>query len=168
MIRLSHDFDEAAFVEAHRAMWRRRRMSPRNRRIGWALLAALPLSAWLAVAKGMTFTFLAAVAANALHWVFDWPLTRAIVRRRYAQMPSAGRRISWEIGEERLRVRSSSGESGEFGWDVLTDAWESPGGFVLVQPHNVTHFLPRSAFGSEADVEALRRLIARHVRPKAG
>ncbi len=164
MIRISHTFDEDAFIAANRAMWERRRMSPRNKWLGYAFLAALPVGLWLSLARGMHFTFLAIIAANLLHWVFDWPLTRAMVRRRFRDMPSAGRRISWEIGPDRLKVASDDGSSGEFSWEDLTGAWEASTGFILSQPHNVTHFLPRAAFASQKDMEQVRQWISRKVK----
>jgi len=167
MIRISYLFDEDAFVAANHAMWWRRRRSARTKYIGMAFLAALPLTLWLAVTKGMHFTFMAVMAANLLHWVFDWPLTRAIVRRRFPDMPSANRRIDWRIDENGLTVSTDAGESGTFGWDAVRDAWESPYGFVLAQDHNVTHWLPKEAFASEEDVEKMRALLESRVRTTA-
>jgi len=161
MISLTYIFDEDTFLAANRAMWEQRRKTARNKWLGYAFLAALPVAAWLSLAKGMHFTLLAVIAANLLHWVFDWPLTRAIVRRRFKDMPSAGRRISWEIGPDKLKVMSNDGEGGEFPWDAITDVWEGSSGFVLFQPRNITHFLPRAAFESEADMERIREWAAR-------
>ncbi len=166
MIKLSHVFDEQTFIDANHGMWWRRRKGPRSRYLGLAFLAALPVALWLSVSRGMHFTLMAAGAANLLHWFGDWPLTRAMVRRRFAQMPSAGQRISWEIGEDGLKVISNAGEAGKFSWDNVTEAFETPRGFIIAQPHNVTHWLPRAAFASEEDIETLRGLIARKVGRK--
>ncbi len=167
MIRISYVFDEDAYIAAGHAMWWRKRQSARTKYLGIAFLAALPVSLWLAVTRGMHFTFLAVLAVNLLHWVFDWPLTRAIVRRRFTEMPSANRRIDWEIGEDGLTVSTDTGESGTFGWEMVREAWESPFGFILAQDHNVTHWLPKAAFASEEDVERMRDLLRRKVRPTA-
>ena len=167
MIRLSYVLDEEAYLAANHAMWRKRRSSPRGRYTGYALLATLPLCGWLAAAWGMYFTFMAAIAANALHWFFDWPLTRAITRRRFADMPSKGRRIGWKIDEKGLRV-SAGDERGLIRWDMLQEAWEGPDGFVLSQPGNVNHWLPFSAFDGDSDIERMRGLIARHLARKQG
>ncbi len=165
MIRLSHTFDEEEFVNANHAMWWQRRRSRRNRYLGMAFLAALPLAAW-AAARGMYFTFLAVVGVNLLHWVFDWPLTRAIVRRRFRDMPSAGQRLEWEIGPDTLRVHADNGEGGAFSWAEVRRAWEAPAGFVLARDGNITHWLPRSAFATEEDVERFRRWMAAKVPGK--
>ena len=167
MIRISYIFHEDTYIAASHAMWWRKRQSTRTKYLGLFFLAALPVSLRLAVAKGMHFTFLAVLAVNLLHWVFDWPLTRAIVRRRFAEMPSANRRIDWEIDENGLTVSTDSGESGTFGWEAVREAWESPFGFILAQDHNITHWLPKAAFASEADVERIRELLDRKVRRKA-
>ena len=163
MIRLSHTFDEEEFVRANHAMWWQRRRSPRNRYLGLAFLAALPLAAWLAAARGMYFTFFAVLGVNLLHWVFDWPLTRAIVRRRFRDMPSAGQRLEWEIGPEALRVRADDGEGGTFSWAEVRRAWEAPHGFVLARDGNITHWLPRQAFTSEEDVARFRQWMVEKV-----
>ncbi len=167
MIRISYTFDEDAYVAASHAMWWRRRQSARTKYLGIAFLVALPVSLWLAVTRGMHFTFLAILAANLLHWVFDWPLTRVIVRRRFAEMPSANRRISWEIDEKGLTVSTDRGERGTFGWEAVREAWESPRGFILAQDRNVTHWLPKTAFASEEDIDRIRDLLNRKVRTKA-
>jgi hypothetical protein len=167
MIQLSYIFDEGTFLAANRAMWEQRRMTPRNKWLGYAFLAALPVAAWLSWSRGMHFTLLAVIAANLLHWVFDWPLTRAMVRRRFKDMPSAGRRISWQIGPDKLKVMSDGGDGGELPWTAITGVWEGSSGFVLFQPHNVTHFLPRAAFESEEDMERIREWVARDAGPDA-
>ncbi len=167
MIKISYTFDEDAYVAASHAMWWRKRQSARTKYLGIAFLLALPLSLWLALAKGMHFTFLAVLAVNLLHWIFDWPLTRAIVRRRFPEMPSANRSIDWEIDDDGLTVSMDSGERGTFPWEAVREAWEGPFGFVLSQDHNVTHWLPKAAFASEEDVEKVRDLLRRKVRSTA-
>ncbi len=168
MPRLSYVFDEDTFLAANHAMWWKKRNSTRTKYLGYAFLAALPIAAWLAVSKGMFFTLVAALAVNALHWFFDWPLTRAIARRRFASMPSSSQRISWDISDKGLRVSSDDSDGGLIKWDMLTDVWESPHGFVLSQPGNVHHWLPFSAFDSDGDIERMRGLIARHFARKQG
>ena len=166
-IRLEYVFDEATLLAANHALWRRRRARPRTRLFGLALAAALPLSTWAMLRFGMYFTFLAVVAGNLLFWFFDWPLTRAVIRRRLADMPGLGRRFAWEIDENGLTVRGPDGEGGTIRWEGVEEAWEDDAGFVIVQPGNVSQWLPRDAFASAEDVAAFRDLLARRVRRAA-
>ena len=165
MIRLSYIFDEQTFIDANHALWLRKRREPKSRLFGWIFLAALPVAVWLAISRGMYFILLAVLAANALHWLFDWPLTRAIARRKFRQLPNAGQRIEWEIDANKLKV-TAGGESGDISWNALTDAYEADGGFILAQPHNVMHWLPKTAFSSEKEIEQMRHWIAQ--RAQAG
>ena len=161
-IKLSYVLDEPTFLEAGRALWRvgRRRKSVRVR--SYLLLAALPLGLFLALQYGMWFTFLAIVALAALHFVFDWPLTRAFMRRGFPQLPSANRAMHWRIDETGLQVKVEGAEQGHISWDALTGVAEDEAGFILFQPHNVHHWLPKAAFPSPEAIDRFRQLLARH------
>ncbi len=159
MIRLEYVFDEQTFLDAHRALWRRKRQSRRSRLFGYGLAVALPLSTWAMLQWGMFFTFLAVVAGNLLYWVFDWPLTRAVVRRGFARLPGANARFTWKIDEGGLEVRDENGEGGLIPWNKVEAAWEDEAGFVIAQPGNVTQWLPKAAFRSEADIARFRELL---------
>ena len=161
-IELSYVLDEPTFLQAGHALWRvgRRRRSVQVR--SWILLAALPLGLFLALRYGMWFTFLAILALAALHFVFDWPLSRAFMRRGFEQLPAANRAMHWRIDERGLRVRVEGEDEALISWSALIRVVEDEAGFILFQPHNVHHWLPREAFASSRDIERFRQLVERH------
>jgi hypothetical protein len=110
----------------------------------------------------MWFTFLAILALAALHFVFDWPITRAFLRRNFTQLPAANRRLRWRISDAGLTVRVEGEEEARIPWDAFTEVIEDEDGFILSQPHNVRHWLPKKAFETDADIERLRQLLRRH------
>ncbi len=160
VVRARYVLDEETFLQASRALWREGRRSARTRVRSAIVLAALPLGAWLAMAHGMWFTFFAIMALGLLHFVFDWPLTRAFVRRNFRQLPAAEREIEWRIGKKGLKVRIAGAEWQTIDWRALTDITEDQDGFVLHQPHNVHHWLPNRAFASENDLARFRQMVA--------
>ncbi len=164
IIRVSYVFDETVFLQAHRALWEKRRQEPRNRLFGLLWGAGLPLSAWLMMQYGMVFTFLAVLGGNLVYWIFDWPITRAILRRRFTNMPGANARFTWEISEEGLRVKDMRGDGGLIRWADVRALDEEREGFLLAQDHNVNQWLPKEAFRSDSELQAFRDLIARKVR----
>ena len=161
-IELSYVLDETTFLQAGHALWRagRRRKNAQVR--SYLLFAAIPLGLFLALQYGMWFTFLAILALAALHFVFDWPLSRAFMRRAFGQLPAANRAMHWRIDETGLRVRVDGEEEGRIPWHALTGVVEDEAGFILFQPHNVHHWLPKPAFASSADIERFRHLLQRH------
>ncbi len=168
-IRARYRLDEETFLQASHALWRKGRRSKKVRVRSAIVLAALPLGAWLAMAYGMWFTFFAIIALALMHFVFDWPLTRAFVRRQFAQLPSAGKTLRWEIDRKGLKVRID-GEEGDWqriDWEALTDITVADEGFILHQPHNVNHWLPLRAFATEEDLGRFRELVARWRRRHA-
>ena len=166
-IRISYVFDEDVFLQAHRALWEKRRQEPRSRLFGLLWAAGLPLSTWLMLQYGMVFTFLAVVGGNLVYWIFDWPITRTILRRRFPNMPGANARFTWEISEEGLKVKGANGEGGLIRWQDVRALQEEREGFLLAQDYNVNQWLPKAAFRSEEDVQAFRALIARRVKTDA-
>ncbi len=155
-IRLSYTLDEATFLEATRAMWRLARQHRKIRLRGYFFAALLPLGAWLAVRFGMMVTFLAIIGINLVHWVFDWPIARAIARRQFTHLPGAGARMDWRIDESGFHIHMPGAEPALIRWDMLSGATEVARGFILAQPGNVHHWLPKDAFDSEEDIATLR------------
>ena len=161
-IRLSYVLDEPAYLEAGKALWRAGR---RDRKVlvrSYLLLAAIPAGLFLALNYGMWFTLLAILALASLHFVFDWPITRAFMRRNFPHLAAANRAMTWRIDDEGLRVRMEGAEEGHIPWDALTGVTEDEAGFILFQPHNVHHWLPKAAFPSSEAIDRFRRLLERH------
>ena len=161
-IELQYVMDEATFLDANHALWQWGRRQKRIRVRSWILLAALPITAFLALRWDMWFTFLAVIALALLHFVFDWPLSRAFARRTFARLPIANRPMHWRIGKDGLQVRIGEGEEAEeatLPWKSLVAVSEHDAGFILHQPHNVHHWLPRAAFGGEAQLQRFRQLL---------
>ena len=161
-ITLSYVLDEPTFLQAGQALWRvgRRRANVRVR--SYLLLAALPVGLFLALQHGMWFTFFAILALAALHFVFDWPLTRAFMRRGFGQLPAANRTMHWRIDTTGLRVRVEGEDAALIPWNALIRVVEDEAGFILFQPHNVHHWLPKEAFASSEDIGRFRQLVQRH------
>ncbi len=161
-IELHYVLDEDTFLQASQALWRRNRRQRRIQVRGWLLAAALPATAFLALRYGMWFTFFAVIALALLHFVFDWPLTRAFARRGFRQLPAANQPFRWQIGEDGLRLWLGEGaqaQQAEIGWDQLTGITEDEAGFILHQPHNVHHWLPKAAFTDVADAQRFMELL---------
>jgi len=164
-VRVRYVMDEATYMDASRALWEWGRRQTRIKVRSWLLLAALPLTGFLALRYGMWFTFFAVIALAALHFVFDWPLTRAFARRGFAQLPVANAPVEWRIDESGLQVRLGEGEAAQearIAWQALTEVSRHDTGFVLHQPHNVHHWLPKKGFAGAADVRRFEQLLARH------
>ena len=153
--------DEDAFLAAAHALWRKGRQRRGMRLRSVVLLVALPIGVWLAIAHDMWFVLLAIVALALLHFVFDWPLTRAFARRNFARLPAAGREIVWEIDERGLKTRIGDGEWERIAWKALADITATDAGFLLHLPPNGHYWLPMRAFASDDDLARFRALVAR-------
>ncbi len=161
-IQLRYVLDEPTYLQAGRALWRAGRRERKALVRSYLLLAAIPLGVFLALNFGMWFTLLAILALAALHFVFDWPITRAFMRRNFAQLPAADRAMHWRIDDTGLTVRVEGENTARIPWSGLTGVAEDEAGFILFQPHNVHHWLPKEAFASREDVERFRQLLKRH------
>ena len=161
-IELAYVLDEPAYLEAGQALWRavRRERSAQVRT--WLLMAAIPVGLFLALQYGMWFTFLAILALAALHFVFDWPITRAFLKRNFSQLPSADKAMRWRIDDNGLTVKVEGEEQASIPWNAFIGVIEDEDGFILTQPHNVRHWLPKKAFETDEDIERLRQLLKRH------
>jgi len=160
-IELAYALDEPTYLEAGRALWRAGRKEKKTLVRSYLLLAAIPVGLFLALNYGMWFTFFAILALAALHFVFDWPITRAFLRRNFAQLPAANRHMRWRIDSSGVTVRVEGEEEAHIPWEAFIDVIEDEDGFILSQPHNVRHWLPKKAFETEEDIERLRQLVQR-------
>ena len=158
-IDLLYVFAQNTFMDANKALWQVRRNSTKSRLLGWLLLACLPLALWLAVYHGMFFILLAVVIANAMHWIFDWPLTRTIIMRKFKQAPLAGKPITWKINATTLKVKAA-GKTSKILWKDIIQAYETEKGFVLAQSGGITHWLPIAAFSTKRDADQMRHWIS--------
>ena len=165
-IELAYVLDEPTYLEAGQALWRAGRKERKTLVRSYLLAAAIPVGLFLALNYGMWFTFLAILALAALHFVFDWPITRAFLRRNFPHLPAANRAMRWRIDDAGLTVKVEGEEEARIPWDAFIEVIEDEDGFILTQPHNVRHWLPKKAFETDADIERLRQLLQRH-RPGA-
>ena len=161
-IELSYVLDEPTFLEAGHALWRAGRNSGSVRARTLLLAAAIPVGLFLALQYGMWFVFLAILALAALHFVFDWPLTRAFMKHGFPQLPAANKALHWRIDETGVRVRVAGEEEAHIPWNAFIEVVEDEDGFILSQPHNARHWLPKKAFERDEDIERLRYLLHKH------
>ena len=166
-VRLRYTLDEDTFLQATRAMWWLGRRQRKVRIRGWLFAAALPVAGWLAVQHGMVVTLLAVIGINLVHWVFDWPIARAMSRRQFPHLPAAGKTLCWEIDETGFQLRVDNEPPARITWKMLIDIIETPEGFILAQPHNVHHWLPRAAFFPDSIEPFLALLNEHHPRGRS-
>ena len=161
-IELAYVLDEPTYLEAGRALWRAGRRERKTLVRSYLLAAAIPVGLFLALNYGMWFTFFAILALAALHFVFDWPITRAFLKRNFSQLPAANKAMRWRIDDNGLMVKAEGEEEARIPWDAFLEVIEDKDGFILTQPHNVRHWLPKKAFETNEDIERLRQLLKLH------
>jgi len=85
-------------------------------------------------------------------------LTSYFARKNFRANPSANSEISWTISREDLHIKTASSEA-RFRWHQLVKIEEKKKGFLLFpQPRNA-HWIPKSGFSCERDLDVFRDLI---------
>jgi hypothetical protein len=83
---------------------------------------------------------------------FQWSM-----RRRYAKRPDKDSRIRWEIGPDKISVRSCLGYS-EFTWDAILKVVRTPAALMLYSLGQVFYYLPCHGFSNSAEFEQVVEL----------
>ncbi len=85
-------------------------------------------------------------------------LVRWDVRKRFRQNPNANRKIVWRFDEEKVED-STDGASGVRIWKKFIEIREVHDGFLIFPQPRIAHWIPKSAFYSEANLSGFRDLI---------
>lgn len=85
-------------------------------------------------------------------------LVRWEARRRFRQSPSANGKMVWRFDEERVED-STDGASGVRVWSKFIEIREVHDGFLFFPQPRLAHWIPKSAFSSEAALSGLCDLI---------
>lgn len=80
--------------------------------------------------------------------------------------PQSGQELHWRISRQRIR-QESAGYQKDFQWRDLHDRFLSPKGILLYLEKDVYFVLPREAFGSQEDFEAVSKLCENKIRVPA-
>jgi hypothetical protein len=96
-------------------------------------------------------------------WFMGIPLAqRRGASRTFNTMPAAqGERVYTFAGDDIMLAGGLS--SGVLNWKAIVRVVETPDLFLLFLSGQVAHFIPQSAFASEADVSRFRTLVAEKV-----
>ncbi len=79
--------------------------------------------------------------------------------------PQAGQELDWIITEKRIR-QESKGHEKNYQWRDFDDRYLSPKGILLYLQRDQYFILPRSAFSSQGDFEAVSKLCETKIDTK--
>jgi len=85
-------------------------------------------------------------------------LVRYEGRKRFKQNPNANKKIIWRFDEQKVED-STAGSSGVRVWKNLFKIEEVRDGFLIFPQAGIAHWVPKTAFSSDADISSLRDLI---------
>ena len=83
-----------------------------------------------------------------LFWLLRLRMLRWLVRRQFAKRPDRDMEIEWEIGPDKLLVRSPIVRS-EISWKAFVKVVRTPLGIMFYPINQVFHYLPRRGFASD-------------------
>jgi YcxB-like protein len=96
--------------------------------------------------------------------VTQYPWVHALlVRKRYRHL--FGKQQEWQLGEDRLSIKSGEKSQSTGDWSGLTKAVRSKTGVLLYHSNGVFNWLPQRGFGSEQDIAGFLEM-ARINKPK--
>lgn len=78
--------------------------------------------------------------------------------------PQAGQELHWTFGEKEIYQQSRGHEKG-FKWSDFEDRYLSPKAILLYLKRDQYFIVPRSAFGSDDDFEAVSRMCQERISP---
>ena len=96
----------------------------------------------------------------ALFGLFWWSRSfwhRRLVWRQFAKRPDKDLDIEWEIGPDRILVRSPIGNS-DLSWKAFAKVVRTPSGIMFYPIDRIFHYLPRHGFASDAEFEQVMEL----------
>ena len=82
---------------------------------------------------------------------------RWMLRRQFTKQPAKDIDIEWQFAPEKLAAKSGLGH-GEYQWHAFTKIVRTPTGLMLYSTDQIYHWLPRHAFSSAGDYEAVVEL----------
>ncbi len=72
-----------------------------------------------------------------------------IARAQFAKRPDRDSEVTWIFSNEKIQTRWQHGTA-DFLWSALSAVRQTPDGFLFYSTPQIFHWLPRSAFASEA------------------
>ena len=88
---------------------------------------------------------------------------RIIARRQFKSRPDAGATVTTEFEDDRIRSRSSMGDSAEAGWTSFHKAVIGEGGVLLYLNPQLFQWYPRKAFSDDSQFRNFVDLVRRRV-----
>lgn len=101
-------------------------------------------------------------------FVVFWALMRLYMTRVYPRRLVRGERAFaglhvWEFTEDGVLMTRPDAEA-RLGWAAIAQVWEAREGFLVFPQNNHFSYLPKRAFTTPEQIEAVRELCRRHTR----
>jgi hypothetical protein len=111
---------------------------------------------------------LAWIVGFPVFWLLGIPLAqRWGASRTFRSTPAAQGEQVYTFDRDRITVAGGL-SSGVLDWKAIIRSVETRDFFLLFLSGQMAHFLPKSAFDSDADVKAFRALVAENVHARSG
>lgn len=134
-------WDEATFLEGAKTAYDYDMRHTWRRYMGWFFIALTQFGVVAAVRHGSVGLLLVSTLLVLYWYGLRWPMRKRMLRRYFARMPDAGRRLRLRVTDEGLCV-----DEGCIGWDRFRRAILSPEGYLL-EMGDAFLYIPRRAFG---------------------
>lgn len=95
-------------------------------------------------------------------FTMDWA-----ARRQFRRRPDQNIEIEWRIGPQGIHSQSKLGEA-RVSWESFVKVVPTSDGFMFYHLENYWHWLPRTAFASDADFERVARWIESNLARRPG
>ena len=82
-------------------------------------------------------------------------------KRNFRKNPSANKTIRWTISEQGLKNETEGAET-RFMWDKLIKVEEGKSGFLLFPQPRLAHWIPKSSFRNDKEMNNFRNLVRNH------
>jgi hypothetical protein len=111
----------------------------------------------VAYRAGDSWGFCLAVVLSGFLWWSRSYWYRWLVQRQFAKRPDKDLDVEWEIGLDKVLVRSPLGRS-EYKWEAFAMVVRTPSGIMFYPVRQIFHYLPRRGFANETDFEQVAAL----------
>lgn len=139
-LTLEVTWDEATFLEGAKTAYDYDMRHTWRRYMGWFFIALTQFGVVAAVRHGSVGLLLVSTLLVLYWYGLRWPLRKRMLKRFFARMPDAGKRLRLDVGEEGICVDDRCVEWNRIGRAILSDS-----GYLL-EMGDAFLYIPRRSF----------------------
>lgn len=160
-VEINYNWDKSTFVGACKANYLHSLGSRRSIILSIFIVLYLVAALYLGSRLGMEWSGYLSVFIAVYWFVLRFPLYVWLTGRRFDKHVEKDANISWVIDDKGMKSVGAN-SSGEFNWNLVTDAIKSKHGYLIYR-YPLYHWFPFASFENEHDKLEFERLIIENV-----